>query len=118
MKVAHAQKLLEKYVSGETLLRHCRTVAAVLRHFAEKRGERDAEFWESVGLLHDIDFEQYPEQHCVKARDIFEAEKPNFPAADGGSEITEELVHAVLSHGWQICCDVEPVHPMERILYT
>lgn len=118
MRIENAKELLQKYVTGETLLRHSRTVAAAMRHFAEKYGEDDPEFWESVGLLHDIDFEKYPEQHCVKARDIFEAEKANYLAPDGSSEITDELVRAVQSHGWGLCCDVEPVHRMEKVLFT
>jgi predicted hydrolase (HD superfamily) len=112
MKIGNARNLLSKYVHGETLMRHSLTVSAVLRHFAELTGESDPEFWECVGLLHDIDFEQYPDAHCVKAREILESEKAAFP------EITEELIHAVVSHGWNICSNVEPVLPMEKILYA
>lgn len=117
MKIQDAQNLLAKYVTGATLLRHCKTVACVMNYFARKEGE-DAEFWESVGLLHDIDFEKYPEQHCVKAKDILESEKPNYPDGAGGSQITDELIHAVQSHGWNICCDVEPTLKMEKYLYA
>ncbi len=112
MKVEDAKKLLAEYVTGETLNRHSRTVSAVMRYWAEKLGEPDPEFWECVGLLHDIDFERYPEQHCVKAKEILEAEKAQFPG------ITDELIHAVQSHGWGICCDVEPAVPMDKVLFT
>ena len=112
MKYADAETLLKKYVSGETLLRHSKTVSVAMKYFAQKAGESDPEFWECVGLLHDIDFEKYPDQHCIKCKDIFEAEKANFP------DITDELVHAVQSHGWKLCCDVEPTSYMEKVLYT
>ena len=112
MKYTDAETLLKKYVGGETLLRHCKTVSVAMKYFAQKAGEADPEFWECVGLLHDIDFEKYPDQHCIKCKDIFEAEKANFP------DITDELVHAVQSHGWKLCCDVEPTREMEKVLYA
>jgi predicted hydrolase (HD superfamily) len=118
MKKEHAEKLLAEYVTGTTLLRHCRTVSAAMRYFAEKYGERDPEFWECVGLLHDIDFEKYPDAHCVKAKDILESEKKNYLNSDGTSEITDEMIHAIQSHGWGICCNVEPEERMEKVLYT
>src|SRR5574344_76826 len=112
MKIEDAQKLLSKYVTGETLLRHCKTVSVTMKYWAELLGEKDPEFWECVGLLHDIDFEKYPTQHCVKAKDILEEEKKNFPG------ITDEMIHAIQSHGWNICCDVKPESQMEKVLYT
>lgn len=112
MKINDAHDLLLKYVTSPTLQRHCLTVSVVLKYWAESLGEPDPEFWECVGLLHDIDFEQFPDEHCKKAKDILESEKANFP------EITDELIHAVQSHGWNICCDVQPVHRMEKVLYT
>ena len=112
MKINDAHDLLLKYVTSPTLQRHCLTVSVVLKYWAESLGEPDPEFWECVGLLHDIDFEQFPDEHCKKAKDILESEKANFP------EITDELIHAVQSHGWNICCDVQPVHKMEKVLYT
>ena len=118
MKIEQAKELLAKYVNGETLLRHCVTVSAAMRYWAELLGEEDPEFWECVGMLHDIDFEKYPEQHCVKAKDILEAEKEHYPDGKGGSLITGEMIHAVQSHGWKICCDVEPTVQMEKVLYT
>ena len=87
-------------------LRHALTVEAVMRYFAEQRGE-DADFWGVAGLLHDIDFEQWPEQHCVKAPELLR---------EGGAD--EATVHAVCSHGWGLCSDVEPTHEMEKLLFA
>lgn len=112
MKISDARALLSKYVTGMTLSRHSLTVSVVLKYWAEVLGENDVEFWECVGLLHDIDFEQFPSEHCVKAKEILESEKANYP------DITDDLIHAVQSHGWNICSDVAPVHRMEKVLYT
>lgn len=112
MKIKDAHELLSKYVTSNTLQRHCLTVSVVLKYWANLLGEPDCEFWESVGLLHDIDYEQFPNEHCKKAKEILEAEKTNYP------DISNELIHAIQSHGWKICCDVAPVHIMEKILYT
>lgn len=111
MKPQTALELLSKYVQGETLLRHCKTVGVAMRYFAEKYGE-DADYWESVGILHDIDFEQHPDTHCVACVKIFEDEKANFP------EIEDQIVHAVQSHGFGLCCDVKPAHKMEKVLFA
>ncbi|MDR3284297.1 MAG: HDIG domain-containing protein [Treponema sp.] len=112
MKFTDAQALLDKYVNGETLKRHCLTVAVALEYWAREYGEADPETWRCVGLLHDIDFELYPKEHCVKAKEILEAEKANFPG------LTDSMIHAILSHGWKLCNDVEPVSQMEKTLYT
>lgn len=77
-----------------------------MRWYAENTGE-DPEFWGIVGLLHDIDFELYPEEHCIKAPELLKA---------GGA--TEEVIHAVCSHGYGITVDIEPVHPMEKTLFA
>ena len=111
MKPETAFELLGKYVKGPTLLRHCKTVGIAMRYFAEKYGE-DADYWESVGILHDIDFEVAPDNHCTKCLEIFAAEKANYP------QIDDQLVHAVQSHGWSITVDVKPEHIMEKVLYT
>ena len=111
MKPEKAYELLAKYVKGETLLRHCKTVGITMRYFAEKYGE-DADYWESVGILHDIDYEQYPNEHCSACVRIFNEEKANYP------EIDDKMIHAVQSHGWKITADVEPVLKMEKVLYT
>lgn len=101
-----ALELLKKYNKSDSLVKHGLSVEAVMRHFAELNNE-DTEKWGIIGLLHDVDYELYPEQHCVKARDILEEE--GYP---------EEYIHAVQSHGWGICIDTEPKHKMENVLFT
>ena len=101
-----AWELLRRYNAEPFHLRHALTVEGVMRCFAEQRGY-DPEFWGIVGLLHDIDFEQWPEQHCVKAPELLR---------EGGAE--ESIIHAVCSHGWAICVDIKPEHQMEKILYA
>ena len=84
------------------------TVEGVMRWYAQQLGHGDeADFWATVGLLHDIDFEQWPEQHCVKAPELLQE------AGCG-----EDLIHAVCSHGYGICCDVEPTEEMEKVLFA
>ena len=103
-----AVELLKKYNKDAFHLYHAYTVEAVMRYFAEKLGYgEDADFWATVGLLHDIDFEKYPEEHCKKAPELLR---------EGGAN--EELIHAVCSHGYGICVDVEPVHEMEKVLFA
>ncbi len=103
-----AWELLKKYNQDPFHLRHALTVEAVMGWYAEALGyEADKDFWSTVGLLHDVDFENWPEQHCVKAPELLQ----EIGASD-------ELIHAVCSHGYGLCCDVEPVHPMEKILFT
>lgn len=103
---AAAMELLQEYNKNDSLVKHALTVEAVMRHFAGLLGE-DEEKWGIIGLLHDIDYEMYPDQHCIKAKEIL-SEK-GWP---------EEYIHAVLSHGWKLCCDVEPTEKMEKVLYT
>ncbi|GMO45523.1 MAG: hydrolase [Treponemataceae bacterium] len=112
MKFADAEMLLKKYVAGETLLRHSYTVAVTLDYWAKDSGEADAETWRCIGLLHDLDFEKYPAEHCIKAKEILEAEKDCVPG------ITRELIHAIQSHGWELTVDVKPESYMEKVLYT
>lgn len=101
-----AVALLKKYNQEEFHLRHAVTVEAVMRFFAEKNGE-DASFWGLAGLLHDVDFEKYPEEHCQKAPELLaEIEAP------------EKLVHAVCSHGYGIVTDVKPECQMEKLLFA
>lgn len=104
-----AVSLLKKYNKQEFHLRHAVTVEAVMRYFAEKQGctADEIDFWGIVGLLHDVDFEMYPEQHCKKAPELL-------------AEInaSNELVHAICSHGFGICCDTEPVLPLEKTLFA
>ena len=101
-----ALSLLKKYNQEPFHIQHALTVEGVMRWFAQENGE-DPEFWGLVGLLHDIDFEVYPEEHCRKAPELL-AEIHASP----------EMVHAICSHGYGLCCDVEPVHLMENILFT
>jgi predicted hydrolase (HD superfamily) len=82
-------------------------VEAVMRHFAELFGEPDVEKWAIIGLVHDLDYEMYPDQHCQKVREILMDE--GWP---------EDYIRAIQSHGWGICSDVEPVEKMEKVLYT
>ena len=101
-----ALNLLQKYNKESFHIQHALTVEGVMRWFAQENGE-DVEFWGLCGLLHDIDFELYPEQHCQKAPELL-------------SEVnaSEEMVHAICSHGYGICSDVEPLHLMEKIMFT
>ena len=104
-----ALSLLKEYNREPFHLRHALTVEAVMGHFARELGYGDeAEFWSTVGLLHDLDFERYPEEHCVKAREIME-ERGLDPA----------LIHAVVSHGWGMTgSDAQPEHEMEKVLFA
>lgn len=105
---AAALALLRKYNTEPFHLQHALTVEAVMRWYARELGYGgEADFWACVGLLHDVDFEKWPEEHCKKA--------PELLAEIGCSG---ELVHAVCSHGYGICSDVEPVHEMEKVLFA
>ena len=104
-----ALSLLKEYNQEPFHLRHALTVEAVMGHFARELGYGDeAEFWSTVGLLHDLDFERYPEEHCVKAREIMEARG-----------LDPALIHAVVSHGWGMTgSDAQPEHEMEKVLFA
>ncbi len=102
-----AMQLFLKYNQNESLIKHALTVEAVMLHFAGLLNEEDREKWGIIGLLHDIDFEMYPEQHCAKAVEILKEHK-----------LPEDFIHAVVSHGYGMCSNVEPVERMEKILYT
>ena len=105
---AAAMELLKKYNSEPFHIQHAWTVEGTMRWYAEELGYgEDADFWATVGLLHDVDFGSWPEQHCLKA--------PELLAEIGCSE---EFIHAVCSHGYEICCDVEPEHEMEKVLFA
>lgn len=98
--------LLKEHTKGEGLLKHAYSVEAVMRHFAEKYGE-DPDKWGVIGLVHDIDYEKHPDRHLEVAPEILKS--VHWP---------DEYIHAVLSHGWGICSDVEPVHKMEKVLFA
>ena len=105
---AAALALLKKYNPEPFHIQHALTVEGTMRWYAQELGYgEDADFWATVGLLHDVDFGTWPEQHCLKA--------PGLLAEIGCSE---EFIHAVCSHGYGICCDVEPVHQMEKVLFA
>ncbi|MBR1689884.1 MAG: hydrolase [Oscillibacter sp.] len=105
---AAALALLRKYNQEPFHIRHALTVEGTMRAYANELGYgEDADFWATVGLLHDVDFERWPEQHCRKA--------PELLAEIGCSD---ELIHAVCSHGYGICSDVEPTHEMEKVLFA
>ena len=99
---------LKKYNKEPFHIQHGLTVEGVMRWYAGQLGYgEDADFWATVGLLHDIDFEMWPEQHCVKALELLKE------AGCG-----EDLIHAVCSHGYGLCCDVKPEHEMEKVLFA
>jgi putative nucleotidyltransferase with HDIG domain len=102
-----AIRLLKEYVKSESLIRHAWTVEAVMRHFARLLGVGEEDKWGIVGLLHDIDYERYPDEHCFKAREIL-----------SGAGWPEETIRAVESHGYKLVNDVEPIHVMEKVLYA
>ena len=101
-----ALELLQKYNQESFHIFHGLTVEGVMRWYAQQVGE-NPDFWGLVGLLHDVDFEKYPERHCLEAPRLL---------AEVNAE--PELVHAVCSHGYGICCDIEPVLPMEKVLFA
>ena len=103
-----ALALLKKYNSEPFHIQHALTVEGTMRWYAGELGYgEDTGFWATVGLLHDVDFEKWPEEHCKKAPELL-------------SEIgcSDEFIHAVCSHGYGICVDVEPVHEMEKVLFA
>ena len=103
-----ALKLLEKYNKESFHIQHGLTVEGVMRWYAKELGYgEEEEYWGQVGLLHDIDFELYPEQHCIKAPDLLK---------EGG--VGEDMIYAVCSHGYGICCDIKPEHEMEKVLFA
>lgn len=103
---SQALALLQKYNQEPFHILHGLTVEGVMRYFAQEIGE-DPDFWGIVGLLHDVDFERWPERHCLEAPRLL---------AEINAE--PEMVHAICSHGYGICCDVEPTEQMEKILFA
>ena len=103
-----ALALLQKYNQEHFHILHALTVEGVIRWYAQELGySEEVDFWGLCGLLHDVDFEKYPDQHCQKAPELL---------AEIGAE--PELVHAICSHGYGLCSDVEPTHPMEKVLFA
>lgn len=101
-----AYELLTEYIKDPSLISHSLMVESVMRHFAELFGE-NVEKWGIIGLIHDLDFEKYPEEHCTVTEKILR--ENNWP---------EDYIRGVLSHGWGLATDVEPIHQMEKVIYT
>ena len=101
-----ALALLRQYNKNESLIKHAMAVEGVMRYIARKRGE-DEQKWGVIGLIHDLDYEQFPDQHCKKTEEILK--ENNWP---------EEYIRAVVSHGWGICSEVKPESDMEKVLYA
>ena len=103
-----AWALLTEFNQEPFHLQHAITVGKVMRWYAQQLGYgADADFWEIVGLLHDLDFEQFPEEHCIRSQQIMRERG-----------VPEPIIHATASHGYGICCDIEPEHEMEKVLYA
>ncbi len=98
--------LLKEFNQSESLLKHAYSLEGVMRYIARKMGE-DEEKWGILGLMHDLDYERFPEQHCKKSREILQ--ERGWP---------EEYIRAIVSHGWGICSDIEPQTNMEKTLYA
>jgi putative nucleotidyltransferase with HDIG domain len=101
-----ALNLLRQYNKNESLIKHAMAVEGVMRYIARKRGE-DEEKWGLIGLIHDLDYEQFPDQHCKKTEEILKE-----------NDWPEEYIRAAVSHGWGICTDVKPESDMEKVLYA
>ena len=103
-----AWQLLCQYNKEPFHLRHGEVVEGCMRYFAQELGYGDqVDFWGLAGLLHDLDFEQYPEQHCIKVQEILR-----------DLQVDEALIHAIASHAYGLCCDVKPEHQMEKVLFA
>ncbi len=108
MTKEEAWSLLKEYNEDPFHLEHAEIVGSTMRYFAEKLGYgEEADFWEIVGILHDLDFERYPEQHCIKEQEIMR---------ERGVE--ERIIHATASHGYELTVDIKPEHEMEKVLYA
>lgn len=106
MKREEALEILKKYNKEEFHIRHALTVEGVMRYFAKELGE-DEDYWGIVGLLHDIDFELYPEEHCKKCVELLKE-----------NNVEESIIKSICSHGYGICSDIKPEHIMEKILFA
>lgn len=102
-----ALKLLYEYTKTDYLIKHALTVEAVMKHFAELLGEEQVGKWAIVGLLHDLDYEMFPDDHCIKVQEILRER-----------EYPEDYIRAIASHGYNMVCDIKPEHKMEKVLYA
>lgn len=108
MNREEAWALLTEYNKDEFHLEHVEIVGKTMKYFAEKLGYGDeADFWEAVGILHDLDFEMYPQEHCIKSQEIMRERG-----------VDERIIHATASHGYAITVDIKPEHEMEKVLYA
>ena len=106
MKREEAFEILKKYNKDEFHIRHALTVEGVMRYFAKELNE-DVEYWGNIGLLHDVDFELYPEEHCKKCIELLRE-----------NNVDESIIHSICSHGYGLCTDAKPEHIMEKILFA
>ena len=106
MKREEEFEILKKYNKDEFHIRHALTVEGVMRYFAKELNE-DVEYWGNVGLLHDVDFELYPEEHCKKCIELLRE-----------NNVDESIIHSICSHGYRLCTDVKPEHLMEKVLFA
>ena len=106
IKSEEAFEILKKYNKDEFHIRHALTVEGVMRYFAKELNE-DVEYWGNVGLLHDVDFELYPEEHCKKCIELLRE-----------NNVDESIIHSICSHGYGLCTDVKPKHIMEKVLFA
>ncbi|MBP3539452.1 MAG: HDIG domain-containing protein [Oscillospiraceae bacterium] len=105
--VEQAEELVKRYNKEPFHIQHAETVSKVMGEFAKEYDPDNVDFWRAVGMLHDIDFELYPEQHCVKANELLHE-----------LDVDEAVIHAVISHGYGICIDVAPEKYMEKVLFA
>ena len=106
MKREEAFEILKKYNKDEFHIRHALTVEGVMRYFAKELNE-DIEYWGNIGLLHDVDFELYPGEHCKKCIELLK-----------DNNVDESIIHSICSHGYGLCTDIKPEHIMEKILFA
>ena len=102
-----AEELVKQYNKEPFHIEHAEIVSKIMGIFAEEYDPDRVQFWETVGMLHDIDFEQWPDEHCSKANELLHK-----------LDIDENVIHGVVSHGYGICSDVEPEHYMEKVLFA
>lgn len=102
----NTRNILYEYIENPNLRQHCLAVESIMKYFAKKYGE-DETYWGAVGLLHDLDWEKFPDEHCKKTAEILKERG-----------FTDDFISSIQSHGWKICTEVEPTHIMEKILFA
>ena len=102
-----AENLVKKYNKEDFHIQHAETVSKVMGEFAKEFDPERVDFWRSVGMLHDIDYEMWPEEHCIKAQELLKEQ-----------DVDDELIHAVMSHAYGVSCDVKPEKYMEKVLFA